>query len=449
MEPSTGYARLGDDRIYYQVLGDGPIDLIINTGGWGSIDVEWDDPAIRLFHRRLAGFTRVIQFDGRGSGASDSIPVDALPPWESFVEELERVMDEVGSERAAIFGIADGGPVSMLFAATRPDRVSALIVGNTFARLLADDDYPFGFPVGEAEVYIGQVAESWGTGELTAQWAPSRANDPSFLEWLAKVERSVYTPTAAEAYALAFTATDARAILPAIRVPTLVLHVAASPLVPIEHGRYIADHIEGARFIELPGTDAYLYWEHPDLFVSAVEEFLTGMSPSAVPHRGLATVLFTDIVDSTRRAAELGDRSWRALLDVHDETARRLIERHEGELVKSTGDGVMATFDGPGRAIRAATDLQDELSKVQIEIRTGIHAGEIERRGHDLSGIAVHLAARVMAEADPGEILVSRTVRDLTIGSEIEFSDRGAHQLKGIEGEWHLYSVIRPSQTRT
>ena len=204
MEPSTGYARLGDDRIYYQVLGDGPIDLIINTGGWGSIDVEWDDPAIRLFHRRLAGFTRVIKFDGRGSGASDSIPVDALPPWESFVEELDRVMDDVGSERAAIFGIADGGPVSMLFAASRPDRVSALIVGNTFARLLAGDDYPFGFPVGEAEVYFGEVAESWGTGELTAQWAPSRANDPSFLEWLAKVERSVYTPTEAEAYALAF-----------------------------------------------------------------------------------------------------------------------------------------------------------------------------------------------------------------------------------------------------
>ena len=444
MEPVTGYARLGTTRIYYQVLGDGPIDLIINTGGWGSIDLEWDDPGIRLFYRGLARFSRVIQFDGRGSGASDPIPLDAPPPWESFVEELEGVMDEVGSERAAVLGISDGGPVSMLFAANHPDRVRALIVASTFARLLADDDYPFGFPVGEAEEYIGRVGERWGTGELTAQWAPSRADDPAFVEWLAKVERSVYSPTAAEAYARAFTATDARAILPAIRVPTLVLHVAASPMPSVEHGRYIADHIKGATFIELPGTDAFPYWEHPELFVSAVEEFLTGMRPAPVPDRRLATVLFTDIVDSTRRAEELGDRSWRTLIDLHDEVARRLIEAHGGHLVRTTGDGVLATFDGPGRAIHGATDLQGELGKVQINLRAGIHAGEIDVRGDDVSGIAVHLAARIMAEAEPGEILVSRTVRDLVIGSAIVFSDRGAHRLKGIEGDWQLYSVIRP-----
>ena len=444
MEPATGYARLGDERIYYQVLGNGPIDLIINTGSWGSIDVEWDDPAVRLFYQQLARFSRVIQFDRRGSGASDPIPLNALPPWESFVEELGCVMDEVGSTRAAVLGAGDGGPVSMLFAANQPDRVSALIMYTTAARLLADEDYPFGVAPTEAEEYIRQVGEGWGSSELAAQWMPSKAGDAAFLEWLAKVERSVYSPSAAEAHTRTFLATDARATLPAVRVPTLVLHVAASPMIPVEHGRYIADHIEGATFIELPGTDAAPYWEHPDLVVSAVEEFLTGMRPVAVADRRLATVMFTDIVDSTRRAEQLGDRSWRTLLDLHDETARRLIERQQGELVKSTGDGVLATFDGPGRAIRSATDLQDELSKVQIHLRTGIHTGEIERRGDDLVGIAVHLAARVMAQADPGEILVSRTVRDLVIGSEIVFSDRGMHQLKGIEGEWQLYSVPRP-----
>ncbi|MEE9534722.1 MAG: adenylate/guanylate cyclase domain-containing protein [Acidimicrobiia bacterium] len=448
MEPFTGYARLKGERIYYQVLGDGPIDLVVNTGSWGSIDVEWDDPATRLFYQNVARFTRVIQFDRRGSGASDPIPLDALPPWESFVDELESVMDEVGSERAAVLGGIDGGPVSMLFAASQPGRVSALILLTTMARFLADDDYPFGVPPAEAEEYIRQYGESWGTSENAAQWAPSKVDDSAFLERLAKVQRSVYSPSAAEAYARALLATDARAILPAIRVPTLVLHVAASPVIPIEHGQYIADHINGAKFIELPGTDAAPFWEYPDLLVSAVEEFLTGTGPAPVADRRLSTVLFTDIVDSTRRAEELGDRSWRTLLDFHDEASRRLIEVHEGRLVKSTGDGVLATFDGPGRAISAAIDLQDELGKVQIDLRTGIHAGEIEVRGDDVSGIAVHLAARVMAEADPAEILVSRTVRDLVVGSDIAFSDRGTHQLKGIEGEWQLYSVVRPSPTR-
>jgi class 3 adenylate cyclase len=445
MEPSTGYARLGGQRIYYQVLGDGPIDLIVNTGAWGSIDVEWEDPEIRLFYQKAARFSRVIQFDRRGSGASDPIPLDALPPWESFVEELECVIDEVGSERAALLGGADGGPVSMLFAANRPERVSALILSSTFARLLADDDYPFGIPIEEADEYVRQIGDGWGTPGAAAGWMPSRANDPAFLKWMAKVQRSVYSPSAAEAYARQSLATDARAILPTIRVPTLVLHVAASPVMPIEFGRYIAEHIEGAKFIEMPGTDAAPYWEHPDLTISAVEEFLTGMQPAVVPDRRLATVLFTDIVDSTRQAEELGDRSWRTLLDLHDETTHRLVERNAGEVVKNTGDGVLATFDGPGRAIRSATSLQDELARVQLDLRTGIHAGEIETRGDDVGGLAVHLAARVMAEADAGEILVSRTVRDLVVGSEITFSDRGAHHLKGIEGEWNLYSVVQPA----
>ncbi len=444
MQPSTGYARLGAERIYYRGIGEGPVDRIINTGSWGSIDVEWDDPGIRLFYQHLARFSRVIQFDRRGSGASDPVPLDALPPWESFVEELECVMDEVGSERAALIGAGDGGPVSMLYAANRPQRVSSLIILNSYARLLADDDYPFGVPTDGAEEYVHQLGNSWGTIESAAQWTPSRAGDAPFLAWLAKVQRSVYSPSAAEAYVRQSIAMDARAILPTIRVPSLVLHVD-SPVLPVEFGRYIAEHIAGATFIELPGTDSAPYWEYADLFVSAVEEFLTGVQPAVAPDRRLATVLFTDIVDSTQRAEDLGDRSWRTLLDVHDETTRQIVERNEGVVVKSTGDGVLATFDGPGRAIRSATDLRDELAKARIELRTGIHAGEIEIRGNDVSGIAVHLAARVMAEANKGEILVSRTVRDLVVGSKIAFSDRGAHQLKGIEGEWQLYSVTAPT----
>ncbi len=445
MEPVTGYARLGGDRIYYQTLGEGPPDLVVNTGSWGSIDVEWEDPEVRLFYQKAARFCRIILFDRRGSGASDPIPLDALPPWESFGEELECVMDEVGSEKATILGGADGGPVSMLFAANRPDRVNSLIVYSTYARLLADDDYPYGVPADQAEEYVRQVGDTWGTPGGSAMWLPSKAEDPAFLNWMAKVSRSVASPGAAEAYARQSLATDARAILPAIRVPTLVIHVSDNPLMPVEFGRYIADHIEGSEFIEQEGTDAAPYWEHPDKIISIMESFMTGTKPEPVSDRRLATVMFTDIVDSTRKAKEMGDRSWRSLLDVHDEATRRLVGRNAGDVVKTTGDGVLATFDGPGRAIRCATDLGDELGKVKISLRTGIHAGEIEMRDHDVAGLAVHLASRVMSKAEPGQILVSSTVRDLVVGSDIGFSETGSYHLKGFEGNWQLYSVDRAS----
>ena len=441
MEPVTGYARLGSDRIYYQTIGVGPPDLVVNTGSWGSIDTEWEDPGIRLFYQKVARFCRVIQFDRRGSGASDPIPLDALPPWESFGDELECVMDEVGSKKATILGGADGGPVSLLFAANRPDRVNSLIAYCTYARLLADDDYPYGYPAEAADEYIEQIGDTWGTPEGSAMWLPSKADDPGFLDWMAKVARSVSSPSAAEAYARQGLASDARAILPAIRVPTLVVHVTDSPVMPIEFGRYIAENIEGAEIVELEGTDSAPYWEHPDKLLSLMETFMTGTKAEPVSDRRLATVMFTDIVDSTRKAEALGDRSWRSLLDVHDETTSRLVGRNAGDVVKTTGDGVLATFDGPGRAIRCATDLQDELTRVQISLRTGIHAGEIEMRGTDVGGLAVHLASRVMSAADPGQILVSGTVRDLVVGSNIAFVDQGTHHLKGIEGGWQLYSV--------
>ena len=441
MEPVTGYARLGDQRIYFQTIGEGPPDLIINTGAWGSIDVEWEDPEIRLFYQKTARFGRTVRFDRRGSGASDPIPLGALPPWESFMDELDCVMNHVGSRRATILGIADGGPVSMLFAANRPDLVDSLVLHCTYSRLATDDDYPYGVPQENAETFARDAGNSWGTPESSAKWLPSKANDPSFLDWQAKVQRAVSSPSAWEAYTRQSMEHDVRAVLPAIRVPTLVTHVKHNPFMPIELGRYIASQIEGARMVELEGADVAPYWEQPDEILSILGEFVTGAKPEPVLYRRLATVMFTDIVDSTRKAEKMGDGAWRALLDVHDETTRRLVSRNEGNVVKTTGDGVLATFDGPGRAIRCAGALGEELSKVNISLRTGIHAGEIEMRGADVGGLAVHLASRVMSAASPGEILVSRTVKELVVGSGIAFADRGPHSLKGIEGDWQLYSV--------
>ena len=441
MEPVTGYALLGDQRIYYQTIGVGPPDLIINTGAWGSIDIEWEDPGIRLFYQGTARFGRTIRFDRRSSGASDPIQLDALPPWESFMDELECVMNHVGSRRATVLGIADGGPVSMLFAANRPDLVDSLVLHCTYSRLVSDDDYSYGVPQDGVETFVRDAGNAWGTPQSAAMWLPSKATDPSFLSWQAKVQRAVSSPSAWEAYTRQGMEHDVRAVLPAIRVPTLVMHVRNNPFMPIEFGRYIADHIEGARMIELEGADVAPYWEQPGEILAILGEFVTGARPASAINRRLATVMFTDIVDSTRKAEKMGDGPWRALLDVHDETTRRLVSRNDGTVVKSTGDGVLATFDGPGRAIRCAGALGEELSKIDISLRTGIHAGEIEMRGVDVGGLAVHLASRVMSAAEPGEILVSRTVRDLVVGSGIAFSDRGPHHLRGIEDEWQLYSV--------
>jgi class 3 adenylate cyclase len=444
VELLTGYARLGTARIAFQVTGEGPVDLISTGGSFVSFDISAEDPAANLYFRSLASFTRLIRFDRRGSGASDPVPLDALPALESYAEEVLTVMDAIGSQRAAVMGAYDAGPMAMLLAATQPERVSALILANTTSRYLSDKDYPIGLSRDAAEQVVDLAAETWGTEGQSSLYVPSRADDARFLAWFAKVQRMTISPTAAAAYFRAWLDVDARPLLSAIRLPTLVLHRSEFSSIPLTHAQYIVDHVAGARLVELPGSDGPFIWEHPELALDAIEEFLTGIRPSAPSHRLLATLLFTDIVDSTRRAEELGDRKWRALLDVHDDLAARSVEAQGGRVVKTTGDGILATFDGPGRAIRGAIALQDELGRVQINLRTGIHAGEIEVRDDDVGGIAVHLAARVMAEADPGEILVSRTVRDLVVGSDISFSDRGAHQLKGIEGDWQLYSVIRP-----
>ncbi|MDP9342379.1 MAG: adenylate/guanylate cyclase domain-containing protein [Actinomycetota bacterium] len=441
VERATGYARLGSGRIAYEVFGSSPLDLVLTAGSFGAFDTDWEDPLAELFFRRLASFARVVRFDRRGTGGSDPLPLDALPPWESFVEELDCVMTEVGSERTAIMTSYDAGPMGMLFAATRPERTAALILVNTSAKYVAADDYPEGIPAEAAEQLNLTMAERWGSDQHVLLQVPSRADDPRFRSWYAKKTRSIAGPTAAAAYFRSMFKADARAILPAIHVPTLVLHRTAYRFMPIQHGRYLAEHIDGARLVELPGSDGPLYWDHPDEALDAVEEFLTGVTPPAPSDRALATVLYTDIVDSTAQVERMGDARWHALLDLHDDVAARILRTQGGRLVKSTGDGVLATFDGPGRAIRFATGFREQLQPLELAIRAGIHTGEIEVRGNDIGGIAVHLASRIMALAGRGEILVSRTVKDLVVGSDLAFEDRGSHHLKGIEGEWQLLAV--------
>jgi class 3 adenylate cyclase len=443
VQSETKYTRLGRDRIAYQVFGTGPLSLVMISGSFGHVDTIWEDAAAGLFLRTLASFSQVIRFDRRGTGASDPVPLDQLPPWESHAEELAAVLDEVGSDRVALLAQLDGGPLALFFAATRPERTSALVLSNTTARFMAADDYPIGIPRGVAEALVAQVEQAWGTEQLVSMQVPSRADDQRFRRWAAKLARSIASPSTVEAYLQAMFQIDARPFLPLIQAPTLILHRRNFQLLPIEHGRYLAEKIPGARLVELPGADAPLMWETPQLALDLIEEFLTGTRRPAEPSRVLATVLFTDIVASTEQAGRLGDRRWRELLAVHDEAARGVVEEFQGQLIKTTGDGILATFDGPGRGIRCAAAFRDELRGIGLEIRAGVHTGEVELRDGDVGGIAVHIAARVMAAAGSGEILISRTVRDLVVGATITVEDRGPHALKGIEDSWQLFAVTR------
>jgi class 3 adenylate cyclase len=443
VQPETRYAWLGQDRIAYQVLGQGPPDLVATPGSFTHVDVMWEDPASALLFGRLASFARLIRFDRLGTGASDPVPLERLPPWESYAEELAAVLDEVGSDSAAVLVGLDAGSMGMYFAATKPERTSALILFNTTAKYLADDDYPIGIPREVAEALLAQVDQLWGTDAMAAMYVPSRANDERFRRWLAKAARSVASPRAAQAFLRAMFEIDARPLLPLIHAPTLVLHRTGYPIVPIEHGRYLAEQIPDARLVELPGADGGLPYQAADIALDHIEEFLGNLRRHPAPARVLATVLFTDIVTSTEQASRLGDQRWRELLEVHDELARRVVEEFQGQLVKTTGDGILATFDGPGRGIRCAAILRDELGGIGLQVRAGLHTGEVELRDGDIGGIAVHLAARVMAAAGSSEILTSQTVRDLVVGANITMEDRGPHALKGIEGTWQLFAVMR------
>jgi class 3 adenylate cyclase len=441
VQPETRYAWLGQDRIAYQVLGEGPPDLVMT--GAVTIDVAWEDPGVALFLRSLASFSRLILFDRRSTGASDPPPPDPLPPWESSAEELAVVLDEVGSERAAILAEIDTTPAAIFFAGTRPERTSALILVHASAKYVAGDDYPIGIPREAAEALVAQVDQLWGTDAMAAMYVPSRAGDERFRRWWAKLLRTGASPRAARALLRTVLEVDLRPILPLVQAPTLVLHRGDFHVPPVEHARFLVEQIPDARLAELPGADMSIIWDTPEVALDLIEEFLTGVRRVPEPARVLATVLFTDIVGSTERAARLGDRRWRELLGAHDDLARRVVEEFQGQLVKTTGDGILATFDGPGRGIGCAAALRDELRGLGLRIRAGLHTGEVELRDGDVGGIAVHLAARVMATAGAGEILVSRTVRDLVVGASIAVEDRGSHALKGIEGAWQLFAVTR------
>jgi class 3 adenylate cyclase len=444
VQPETRYARLDGDRIAYQVLGQGPPDLVMTTGGFSQIDIIWEDPGIALFLRTLASFSRLILFDRRGTGASDPLPPDPLPPWEAYAEELAVVLDEVGCERAALLAQIDAGPLALFFAGSRPERTSALILAHTTAKFVATDDYPIGVPAEVTQTLLGQVDQLWGSEALAGILMPSRAGDERFLRWFAKLQRTGASPRAAKALLHAALEVDARPILPLIHAPTLVLHRRDAHFIPFQHARFLAEHIPDAKLVELPGADLSLMWETREQILDLIEEFLTGVHPMPPPKRVLATVLFSDIVGSTERARELGDRRWRQLLDYHDELADRLVDEATGRLIKTTGDGILATFDGPGRGIGCAAALRDEVRGIGLQLREGLHTGEVELRNGDVGGVAVHIAARVMNAARPGEILTSRTVRDLVVGSDVVLEDRGMQRLKGVEGRWQLYAVARP-----
>jgi pimeloyl-ACP methyl ester carboxylesterase len=440
MVPETRYARSGDVNIAYQVTGDGPRDLVYVPGWVSNIELMWEEPAMAHFLERLAAFSRLILFDKRGTGLSDRVSNDELPTLEQRMDDLRAVMDAVGSERAALFGHSEGGNMCLLFAATHPERTDALITIGIYAKRLRSDDYPWAPTPEEREQAAIDMEQGWGKIDL-GYYAPSRANDEAFGSNLATYFRRSSSPGAAAALLRMNSLIDVRDVLPTIQVPTLVMHATGDQDVNVEEGRYIASKIPGAKFVELRGEDHVFWAAQADEVADEIEEFLTGARPVVELDRVLATVLFTDIVGSTEKVAEYGDSRWTETLESHDRLAASEIERFRGRPVKTTGDGVLATFDGPARAIRCARSLSDLLRSLGIEIRAGIHAGECELRNGDVAGIAVHTAARVAALAGPGEVLVSQTVKDLIAGSGIELDDRGTHELRGVPGEWELYKV--------
>lgn len=440
--PPTRYTRIGDADIAYQVVGDGPLDLLY-CRGTQHLEVLWEHPASADFLSSLASFSRLILFDRRGWGASDPFPRGALPTWEGWVEDIAAVLDAVGSERAALFGEMDAGPICALYAASHPERTHALVLGNTSARSLLDEDYPIGYSASFIDSMVAMLEQAWGSPELIRLSIPSRADDQGFLDWAAKVRRASATPRSAAAqHRYMWESMDIRTALPLIQVPTLVLHNHGNRLVPVEHGRFLGAHLSGAEYVEFASDDAFFYADCPGPVVEEIARFLTGQHPPVDVDRILTTVLFTDVVSSTEHAAAIGDRRWRDVLDGHDAVARTLVDRYRGRLVKLTGDGVLATFDGPGRAIRCARALSEAVVPLGIRIRAALHTGEVELRGDDIGGIGVHLTARILSHAGPGEVLVSEAVPLLVAGSGSHFEDRGEYTLKGLPGRRRLYAVL-------
>jgi class 3 adenylate cyclase len=440
-QPETRYASSGDVSIAYKVYGEGELDLVVVPGFSCHVEIMWEFEPSRRFFEGLGSFSRVMMFDRRGSGLSD--PVAEAPPLEVRMDDVRAVMDAAGSQRAALLGISEGVPMSLLFAATYPERVQALVCYGGTARATYADDYPWAVPA-EAlvESTVELLAPNWGDGSITEVTAPSQAENPEVRAYIGRMQRATTSPGMMWKLGKMFMDLDVRDIVPSVHTPTLVLHRRHDRLVNVRHGRWLAEHLPNARLVELDGDDHDPRYERVDEWLGEVQEFLTGARAERQPDRKLTTVLFTDIVDSTRTATELGDRRWREVLEGHQRDVRRALDRFSGREVKSTGDGFLATFDGPARAIQCARELIKSSEPRGIRIRAGLHTGECEVMGDDIGGIAVHIAARVSAHAEPSEVLVSRTVKDLVAGSGIQFSDRGTHTLKGISDTWQLHAVI-------
>jgi pimeloyl-ACP methyl ester carboxylesterase len=438
--PQTRYAKTDDGvHIAYQVVGDGPLDLIYVPGWVSHLEVTWEEPGYARFLTRLASFSRLVLFDKRGTGMSDRDT--GYPTLEQRMDDVRAVMDAVGSERAAVFGTSEGGNMSLLFAATHPERTTALVTFGIFARRIHSADYPWAPTPEERERWYGSLEREWGGPAELETLAPTVANDSQFAEWWASYLRMGASPQAALQLGRTNTQIDVRDVLPTIGVPTLVIHRVEDRDVSIEEARFIAKRIPGAKLVELPGHDHLMYVGDQDAILDEIQEFLTGVRPAPDPERVLATVLFADVVGSTERTAELGDRRWADLLERFHRLAERELDRFRGRLVDTAGDGFLATFDGPARAIRCAQAVTEAVRDIGLEVRAGVHTGEVERMGAAIRGIGVHIAARVMGDAGPGEVLASSTVKDLVAGAEISFEDRGTHRLKGVPDEWRVYAV--------
>jgi class 3 adenylate cyclase len=430
--PPTRYARSGEARIAYQVIGDGPPEVVVVGGPASHLDLQWEDPETARARRRYASFARAIFFDRRGTGLSD--PVEPLPSLDLQMDDLDAVLDAVGVERVTLIGAVEAGLCAM-YAATHPDRVSALVLSNVagYGGVTLNDE--------RRAQMLDLIENHWGEGRFTQLFAPERARDERFADWWARFERSCTTPLIARRLVDLNAQADVRGVLPAIRVPTLVLIRRDNPLVPLDAARRMASLIPDARLIEAPGADLYNWPGPDDPEIDVIEEFLTGRRPQRSAERVLATVLFTDIVGSTERAAEAGDGAWREMLDRHNAIVRERLDRFRGREIKTLGDGFVATFDRPAGAVHCAQEIVEQVGGLGLSVRCGLHTGECELLDDDVGGIAVHIGARVNEHARAGEVLVSSTVKDLVVGSDLEFAHRGTHELRGVPGEWQLYAV--------
>ncbi len=441
--PTTRYASSADLNIAYQVTGEGPRDLVYVPGWISNVEVMWESPRMARFLERMGSFSRLIAFDKRGTGMSDPVPLESLPTLEERMDDVRAVMDAVDSQSATLLGHSEGGNMCILFAATYPERTDALILVSSYAKRIPSDDYPWAPSPDNREEEIAERERTFGEPDALPTWlAPSQMHDEAFRESTARYFRLSSSPKAAAHLLAMNTEIDTTKVLPTIQVPTLCIYREHDTDVNIEEGRWIASQITDSKLVVLPGGDHILNGDDSTEIADEIEEFVTGHRTAAAPERILATVLFTDIVGSTRIAAAMGDAAWRDLLDRHNAVVQAQVEAFRGRIVGTQGDGVLATFDGPGRAIAAAQSINVALIPLGLEVRSGLHTGEIEIVGDDVAGIAVHIGARVSALAGSGEVLVSRTVKDLVAGSQISFEDKGIHSLKGIPDEWQLYAAV-------